>query len=109
MSGRNPAFVILYTSTNRHAGAPNHRQNKFTTQFCYIGSEIGWVSTLHLILPYNINSHTNIYVYMTRKETKFAFDNHQANLTARDSRKRSNIIYAVYFSSQTVIRDIIQV
>ena len=69
MSGRNPPFVILlYTYTNRHAGAPNQSQNKFTTQFCYIGSEIGWVSTLHIILPYNVNSHTNIYIYIYDKE-----------------------------------------
>ena len=62
------------------------------------------MSALHIILSYHINSHT-IYIYIYQG---LLSNNHQVNLTARESRKRSNIIYAVCFLSQTVARDIVQ-
>ena len=40
--------VILYAYINRHAGTPKAKTKSLgTAQFCYVGSRVGWVSTLH--------------------------------------------------------------
>ena len=72
---------------HRHAGTiPNQRQNTryMDYQFCYIGSGIGWVSTL---IYYRTDSHTKIYIYTADKvgnKVCFLIIIRQVDQTARD-------------------------
>ena len=57
MVGEKPTVDLLYTYINRHAGTPSKTETKDTmslgtAQFCYIGSGIGRVSKLFIILLY---------------------------------------------------------
>ena len=75
MSGINPpscctlTLIAICRDTKTEA---NDTMNLDTAQFCYIGSGIGWVSTL--LYYYHIISHETNYSYiLARQEKRFCF------------------------------------